>query len=123
MLFCAIGAVIFIFVHEETSLFMIILALIVTGLGFALFSSPNTNAVMSCVEKEDYGVASSILATMRSIGHTGSMVIVTVIVGRYMGNAALADADPETLVKVINTSFIIFTAICAAGVFISLKRK
>ncbi len=123
MIFCAAGACIFIFVHEGTSLFLIILALIITGLGFSLFSSPNTNAVMSCVEKEDYGVASSILATMRSIGHTMSMVIVTIIVTRYMGNAALAEADPATLVKVINTSFIIFTIICGVGAFISLKRK
>lgn len=123
MIFCAAGACIFIFVHEGTSLFLIILALIITGLGFSLFSSPNTNAVMSCVEKEDYGVASSILATMRSIGHTMSMVIVTIIVTKYMGNAALADAEPATLVKVIHTSFIIFTIICGVGAFISLKRK
>ena len=78
---------------------------------------------MSCVDKEDYGVASSILATMRSIGHTLSMVIVTIIVSRYMGDMPLTGADPQTLVSVINTSFIIFTVICGAGVFISLKRK
>ena len=78
---------------------------------------------MSCVEKEDYGVASSILATMRSIGHTLSMVIVTVIVTRYMKNVPLAEAEPEILVKVINTSFIAFAVICTAGVFVSLKRK
>lgn len=121
--FCAIGAAIFIFIGEDTSLVMIIIALIVTGLGFSLFSSPNTNAVMSCVDKAEYGVASSILATMRSIGHTFSMVIVTIIVSIFMGNAPLSEADPEILVRVINTSFIVFTVICAGGVFISLKRE
>lgn len=121
--FCAAGAAIFIFVGSDTGLAMIIIALIVTGLGFSLFSSPNTNAVMSCVDKTEYGVASSILATMRSIGHTLSMVIVTIIVSRFMGSAPLASADPEILVKVINTSFIVFTVICAGGVFISLKRE
>lgn len=121
--FCAVGTVIFIFVGENTELWIIIAALVITGLGFALFSSPNTNAVMSCVEKEDYGVASSVLATMRSIGHTLSMVIVTVVVTRYMGRVSLNDASPENLIDVINTSFIIFTVICLTGVFISLKRK
>ena len=121
--FCAAGAAIFIFIGQETSLVMIIIALLVTGLGFSLFSSPNTNAVMSCVDKSEYGVASSILATMRSIGHTLSMVIVTIIVSRFMGSTPLASADPQVLVKVINTSFIAFTVICAGGVFISLKRK
>lgn len=120
--FCAVGAAIFIFIGQETSLALIIIALLVTGLGFSLFSSPNTNAVMSCVDKAEYGVASSILATMRSIGHTLSMVIVTIIVSRFMGDAPLATADPEVLIKVINTSFIVFTVICAGGVFISIKR-
>lgn len=123
MAFCAAGTGIFIFTNQETSLVIIIAALVITGLGFALFSSPNTNAVMSCVEKENYGVASSVLATMRSIGHTLSMVIVTIIVTRYMGNKPLSEADPEILINVINISFIIFTVICVTGVFVSLKRK
>lgn len=123
MAFCAVGTAIFIFLKESTPLWIIIAALIVTGLGFSLFSSPNTNAVMSFVEKEDYGVASSILATMRSIGHTLSMVIVTIVVTQFMGQSPLAEADPAVLIRVIHTSFIIFTAICAVGVFISLKRK
>ena len=51
-------------------------ALVVIGIGFALFSSPNTNAIMACVDKKDYGVASSVTATSRSIGHTLSMAVV-----------------------------------------------
>jgi len=44
-----------------------------SGRGFALFSSPNTNAVMASVEKRSYGVASAILATMRLVGQMLSM--------------------------------------------------
>ncbi|MCQ4635513.1 MFS transporter [Anaerovorax odorimutans] len=120
---CAAGVLIFAFVGLHTPLWVIIGALVITGVGFAFFSSPNTNAVMACVEAKDYGVASSILATMRSIGHTSSMVIVTVIVSRYMGSQALADAPPELLIKTMHTAFLIFAVVCAVGVFISLKRK
>lgn len=120
---CAAGVLICAFLGTESSLIQVIIALAVTGIGFALFSSPNTNAVMACVEKEDYGVASSILATMRSVGHTLSMVIVTLIVNNYMGTQALESADPQLLVKTMHTAFIIYTVICAAGIFISLKRK
>ncbi len=123
MALCAAGVLIFAFVGLNTPLWVILAALVVTGIGFAFFSSPNTNAIMACVEQKDYGVASSILATMRSIGHTTSMVIVTLIVSRYMGATALADAEPELLIKTMHTAFLIFTVICAAGVFISLKRK
>lgn len=120
---CAAGVLIFAFVGLNTPLWVILAALVITGVGFGFFSSPNTNAIMACVEPEDYGVASSILATMRSIGHTSSMVIVTMIVSRYMGNQALADARPELLIKTMHTAFLIFTVICVIGVFISLKRK
>ena len=95
----------------------------ITGVGFAFFSSPNTNAVMSCVEEKDYGVASSILATMRSVGHTLSMVVVTVVVRLYMGETALEDAGAELLIKTMRAAFLLFAAACTAGVFISLKRN
>lgn len=123
MALCAAGTVMFIFTGLQTHLVFIIAALVVTGLGFAMFSSPNTNAVMSCVEKADYGVASSILATMRSIGHTFSMVIVTITVTVLASDMALADVPADVLIKVIRVSFIVFTAICIAGVFLSLKRE
>ena len=123
MALCAAGTFMFICTGLQTHLGFIIAALVVTGLGFAMFSSPNTNAVMSCVEKEDYGVASSILATMRSIGHTFSMVIVTITVTVLASDMALADVPADVLIKVIRVSFIVFTAICIAGVFISLKRE
>jgi hypothetical protein len=55
----------------------IIAILAVSGVGFSLFTSPNTNAVMASVDREDYGIASSVLSTMRSIGHTMSMAVVT----------------------------------------------
>lgn len=123
MAFCAVGIFIFIFLGTDTHLALVIAALVVTGFGFSLFSSPNANAVMSCVKETDYGVASSILATMRSIGNTLSMVIVTAIVNGYMGSIPLADAPVGVLIKVMRISFSVFTGICAAGVFISLKHK
>lgn len=120
---CAVCLLFFSFLSEKFPLWSIIAALIIAGVGFAFFSSPNTNAVMSCVEKTDYGVASSVLATMRTIGHTSSMAIVTVIVGLYMGDTALSEAEPQILIKTMHTAFLIFTGICVVGTIISLKRK
>lgn len=120
---CSLGLFSFIFISENYPFPLIIANLIVVGIGFAFFSSPNTNAVMACVEKKDYGVASSILATMRSIGHSTSMAIVTFIVAQQMGNTTLAEAEPKLLVKTMHISFIVFTCVCAVGIFISLKRK
>lgn len=115
---CALGLLFFVFITETTSLWFIMLALVISGIGFAVFSSPNTNAVMACVDKKDYGVASSVLATMRSLGHTSSMAIVTIIVGMYMGNQSLSEASPLLLIETIHTAFKIFVGICIFGIFI-----
>lgn len=120
---CAAGVLLFAFVGTDTPLWMILAALVVTGTGFAFFSSPNTNAVMACVETKDYGVASSILATMRSIGHTASMVLITLLVSRYMGEQTLSDAPPELLVKTMRSAFLIFAGACGAGAALSLKKS
>ena len=121
--FCAVGAAFFIFIREDTGVAYIVAALLVTGLGFAFFSSPNTNAVMSFVEKKDYGIATSVLNTMRSIGQTSSMVIVTIVVALLLPKMQLGQANPAQLTHVINITFIIFTVMCIIGIFISLKRN
>lgn len=120
---CGVGTLMFVFVSADTSLPYIIVALMITGVGMALFSSPNTNAILSCVEKKDYGAANSVVNTMRSIGQTLSMVIVTIIVTLMLPGMQLEAAGKDNLVSVINVSFIVFAAMCFAGVFLSLKRK
>jgi EmrB/QacA subfamily drug resistance transporter len=120
---CAIGIAFFIFINISYPLWLIMLALIITGVGFALFSSPNSNAIMSSVESKDYGIASSLQATMRSLGHTSSMAVVTVTVSIYMGNSSFTSTAPGVIVKTMSTSFLIFFIMCAVGIFFSAKRK
>jgi len=120
---CAFGIVFFALLSSESSLMWIITGLLVTGLGFGLFSSPNTNAIMGSVGDEDHGVASSILTTMRSVGHSSSMALVTIVMGIYMGDLPLSEVNPETLVQAIHVIFVIGIFTCILGVFFSLARK
>lgn len=123
MALCAISLGMLAFINIHTPVMFVIAVLCFAGCGFALFSSPNTNAVMSCVDKSSYGVASSVLSTMRNIGHAMSMVMITLTVNFNLGDVALSQADPEDLVTTMRTAYIIFTLICAAGIFCSMKRK
>ena len=120
---CAAALVLFAFLPADAGVIRVIGILTISGLGFALFTSPNTNAVMTSVEKDSYGIASSILATMRSIGHTTSMAIVTAVAGVKMGGERLTDANPAIIMDTIHMCFYIFTGLCIAGIFIALKRK
>ena len=100
----------------------IISMLLLLGLGFALFSSPNTNAVMSSVKQNEYGVASSVLGTMRLTGQTISMGISMMIFALIMGQTGKNITNTEGLLASIRVTFLVFALLSLAGVYFSLKR-
>jgi len=117
-----LGLVIFCFLNTDTSYALIIVNLAMMGLGFALFSSPNVNAVMSSVEKKYYGVASSTLASMRLIGQMLSMGTVIVIFSIFIGSAKISPANQGAFLTSAHIAFILFSALCFIGIFASLAR-
>ena len=122
MLLSTMGIFVFLFLNRQTSIYLLIPNLALIGLGFALFSSPNTNAVMSSVPPRLYGIASSTLGTMRMVGQAVSMAIVTLIMAAYLGQARLSQVDPGVLMSTIHTAFMIFFVFCCLGVLASLAR-
>ena len=122
MLLSTIGIFVFVFLSQQTSIYLLISNLALIGLGFALFSSPNTNAVMSSVPPRLYGIASSTLGTMRNVGQAVSMAIVTLIMAAYLGQAQLSQVAPEVLMSTIHIAFMIFFVLCCLGVAASWAR-
>lgn len=120
---CAASLLLFIFMDADTPMWRILINLAVVGVGVALFSSPNTNAIMSGVLPRDYGVASSLTSTMRTVGQIISMAIITIIVNAVLGQTPIDEAGHRELVSSMHMGFIVFACICAVGVFISLQRK
>jgi EmrB/QacA subfamily drug resistance transporter len=117
-----VGLAFFAFLSATTPFWAIVAALALLGFGFALFSSPNTNAVMSSVEKPVYGVAAGTLATMRMTGQTLSIGIAMLVFAVMIGRVQITpDIHPQFLASV-NISFGIFAVLCIAGVFSSLAR-
>jgi len=109
-------------IHDATSTVFIVGCLLVVGLGFGLFSSPNTHAVMSAVEPRIYGVASSTVSAMRVTGQMLSMGIVTLILNVFIGGAAITPALRDPFVQATRTAFLVFGLLCAAGILASLAR-
>lgn len=97
-------------------------ALGLLGFGFALFSSPNSNAIMSSVDRPRYGVASAILGTMRLIGQTMSMGIVMLIFALGMGGQAVTPQTAPLFLRSMHVAFAVFAALCFLGIFASLAR-
>jgi len=94
--------------------------LILIGFGFALFTSPNTNAIMSSVRQRFYGVASATLATMRQVGMLFSMGITMLLFATYIGRVEITPQYYPLFLSSTRIAFIIFTALCSAGIFASL---
>jgi MFS family permease len=123
MAVCVFAMLSFLLVSKDSPLIHVIVSLMVCGFGFGLFSSPNTNAVMSCVTQRDFSVANSILSTMRSVGQASSMAIITIIMHVILGDALITDAGTNSFMQAFNTIFIVFAVICAAGALLSLRRQ
>lgn len=117
-----LGLLFFGFISNTTPVWLLVANLMLLGTGFALFSSPNTNAVMGSVTKQFYGVASSTLGTMRLTGQAVSMATATLIIDLFIGNAQLSPAVAGLLAKSVKVSFIVFAVTCFIGVFASLAR-
>jgi EmrB/QacA subfamily drug resistance transporter len=123
MAVCTAALVCFAFFGIDTRFPFILAVLLLTGVGFGLFSSPNQTAIMSSVGASDYSMASSLIATSRNIGDVLSMALIALITNIWMGGESLEAASKGDIVGSFRAGFIVFSAICAIGVFISLQRK
>ena len=91
----------------------IVLRLTFLGIGFGLFSSPNTRAVMSSVDGSKLGVASGTLSTMRATGQG---------IGLALATAVIATAIPPQLMLQLFTGLTVQSSI-AGGDFITGMSK
>ncbi|MCX6673912.1 MAG: MFS transporter [Methanothrix sp.] len=112
----------FVFLSAETSLFFIVACLITLGLGLALFTSPNTNAIMSSVEPRHYGVGSATLGTMRLVGQVASMSFVMMVFSLYLGKVEITPQYYPQFLSSVKVAFAVFSALCILGIFASLAR-
>ena len=109
-------------ITAQTPIPFLIGVLMLLGVGFALFSSPNTNAVMGAVEPRYYGIASATLATMRSTGQTLSLGIATLIFALFLGNSKITPDLHPPFLQSVRLLFLLFAGLCVVGVLASLAK-
>ena len=108
--------------EADSSLVFIVTVLLVLGFGYALFSSPNANAIMSSVDRPFHGVASGTLSTMRVIGQTISIGITMSLIGVFIGHKEITSGQADALVRTMRVAFLVFGTLCVGAVFSSLAR-
>ena len=112
----------FMFLGELTSLTYVAGSLALLGVGLALFTSPNTNAIMGSVERSFYGVASSTVGTMRLTGQMLSTGVVMTLFAVNLGGSQIVPELYPVLLSSVKTTFTIFFVLCFPGVAASMVR-
>lgn len=118
----AVGLGLLALLTETTPIWYIVACLVVLGLGFGLFSSPNTNAIMSAVDRRYYGVASGMNGTMRLLGQMLSMGLAMMVFSVMIGRVEITPPYYPAFVSSIRVAFALFTLLCLVGIGASLGR-
>jgi len=132
MLIVTIGLLLLSQLNAASPVGDIVLRLTFLGIGFGLFSSPNTRAVMSSVEGSKLGVAAGTLSTMRATGQSIGLAMATAVIATSLPpqlmlqlftglttQSAIAGGD---FILGMSNVFLISSAICAVGTVASLVR-
>jgi EmrB/QacA subfamily drug resistance transporter len=107
---------------QASSIALIVARLMLLGFGLALFSSPNTNAIMSSVERRFYGIAAGAVATMRVMGQMLSMGVATLIIALVIGRVEIEPEYYPAFLTCVKVAFTVFALSCFGGIFASLSR-
>ena len=94
-----------------TSLYRAIIVLLLgtIGIGFGLFSAPNTNSVMGSVSRDNSGTASGFLGTMRFTGQLFSIVLATMIISAFIPRSLTVGMFSGTVVTITPQYFSSFS--------------
>jgi EmrB/QacA subfamily drug resistance transporter len=122
MTLTALGLGLLVLVGPDTPLWAIVIRLALLGFGFALFSSPNMNAIMGSVARRFYGVASGMLGTMRLSGQMLSQVMATLLFALFIGRVEIVPQYYPAFLLSMKTAFGISAILCVLGIFASLAR-
>lgn len=121
--FVAVGLFFLSFLTLTTSFYLIIGTLLIFGLGFGLFSSPNSSIIMGSVDAADYGGASAAMGTMRLTGQSFSMGLAMMAFALTIGDTDFATVDPNKLMMAIRLTYGVSAILCAIGVYTSSIRE
>ncbi len=122
MIICSIGLALAAFINSSAGPLFVVLVLSIMGVGFALFASPNMTIIMGSVEPRHYGIASSLVATMRTIGMLSAMTIVTLLLSVFMGQAEVGTTTIPEYIQTMHTGFIVFAFLSTLGIACSMVR-
>jgi len=109
-------------VSQETPIWLLASELMVIGAGFGIFITPNSTAIMGSVPKRQFGLASGMIATMRTLGMAVSMTSVTLIFSLLMQDATITPSTLPSFLASMRVGLTVFAVFSCLGVLLSFWR-
>ena len=118
-----VGLATFAIVEADSPTWLVVVALMISALGMAAFSAPNSAAILNSVDRGDHGVAAGFVNLCRNTGNTIGIAFGTAMVTLTMSrggfpptldavDAALGQGVLFAFARGINTAAIALIAIC-----------
>lgn len=102
---------------------LIAVELALIGTGFGVFITPNTVAILGSVAPRQYGMASGMIGTVRTLGMVVSMTTITLVFSLLMGGQPVTKANVPEFVSSMQTGLIAFAAFSCSGLMVSIARR
>ncbi len=109
----------------DSSLALIFAVQGLLGAGISLFALPNTAIILESAGQEHVGQAAGLTGAVRTAGQLCNMVIITLTLGFFLGNAPVGPRTLEGFMRCMRVDLIIF-CLCnlgAVGCVLARNRK
>ncbi|MCL2143712.1 MAG: MFS transporter [Methanomassiliicoccaceae archaeon] len=124
MIMMCVGTALMMTLSVDVVIYRVYLTLFFTGLGYALFSSPNTNMIMGSVSAKNYSEASGVISVMRQVGMMSSVAIVMCMISVMMGTTANITPDMYgAFIDSVRYSFAVCFMLAVAGAVMTWFSK
>jgi len=123
MIMMCIGTAVMTTLSTNVEMLRIYAVLIATGLGYALFSSPNTNLVMGNVSEKNYSESSGVISVMRQVGMMVSVAVIMCMIAFTMGTDAHIHDMVDEFMTAIRYAFTICFAFAVMGAIMAWRCK
>lgn len=111
-----------VFLTPQTPLWAFMILLVVLGLGFAIFSAPNTTAIINSVPSPKIGQAAGTITATRLCGQVFSIAVTTLVFSLIIGPGSMSPEHYPAFMRSVTICFYIFAPICFAAIVASLAR-
>ena len=122
-LFVVLSYALMLSLDDDSHMAVIVIAMVLLGAGFGLFSTPNSNAAMQSVATEKLGIVSALVSMSRLLGQLLSTAFVTLMMSLYIGQTEIDPSNYAALLVVFKWTIGLSLMYALLAVYLSLSVR